>query len=284
MRTDLHVHSWFSDGKLSPREVVQRAQRAGLGLIALTDHDTTAGHAEAATEARRLGLTFVPGVEFTCRGVDDEIHLLAYHVDETHPAIRALCETTQRRLRERLLAVIERMRGHGWEVGVDEVERMAPHTRVLDRPHLAWLMMARGWVPSQRAAFERHLAPGGDCFVPFEGHPAADVIAIVRAAGGLAALAHPRYFNHPEGATEQSVAPLVEAGLGGIEVFHAAHGAEETARFLAIAHRFGLVVTGGSDCHGIAHADGRLGLEHPVVPDWVGPQFLERCAHLAGAG
>lgn len=280
---DLHLHSWCSDGLLSPAGEIAAAARARRHMVALTDHDTMAGIPEAAAEAERHGVRFVPGIEMTTvlEGGGEEIHLLAYHLRHDDPAIAALCARTQRALRERLAEVLEVMRTRiGRHVTMEEVEASAPHTRVIDRPHLARVMVARGWAVGSHEVFQRHLGSEGDCFVPLRGIHCGEAIAAVRAAGGIPVLAHPKYFRYPQGATPEDIGPLVEAGLLGLEVFHASHSLDEVGRYRAIAEEFDLLVTGGSDCHGAVLPGGKRGVDHECVPAWVGPQFEKRVREL----
>ncbi len=280
---DLHLHSWLSDGRISPSQVVQNAHAAGLDLISLTDHDTVEGLHEAAEEAQRLGIRFIPGVELTSAfhcDTYEEIHILGHFIDADSEALRAHCRETQSRLRDRLGHMLDALRTRGIEFTLSEIEAASPHTLVLDRPHLAWLMADRGTVDSSSEAFRRHLGSEGDCFVPLTGPSSATAIQTVKRAGGIAVLAHPRFVNYPNGVTEDQLAALVDMGLDGLEVYHGRHSPQEIERFSAMAKRFDLIVTGGTDCHGVVQPDGKRLIDHPVVPPWVGDQLLRRSEDL----
>ncbi|MBN1478250.1 PHP domain-containing protein [Candidatus Sumerlaeota bacterium] len=284
MRTDLHLHSWVSDGLLSPDETVRHAKAMGVELMALTDHDTMGGLADAEREAKRLGIKFVPGVEMTVGARGEEIHILGYLFERGDTSLEAICRETRGRLRERLAAMIERLRErHRFETSLEEVLGPVAHSDFPDRPHLARLMVEQGFVGTFEEAFARHLGQEGDCYLPLVGVEPAQAIGAIRSAGGIAVLAHPRYFNMPEGGTVETIRPLVDMGLGGIEVYHSRHSEEEIARFTAIAEHFDLVVTGGTDCHGVRLEGDHFAIENRCVPDGVGEAFLERCADLRGA-
>jgi predicted metal-dependent phosphoesterase TrpH len=280
---DLHLHSWLSDGRISPSQVVQNARAAGLDLIALTDHDTAEGFHEAAEEAQRLGIHLIPGVELTSAfhlGTCEEIHILGYFIDADSEALRAHCREAQSRLRDRLGRMLDALRTHGIEFTLSEIEAASPHTLVLDRPHLAKLMADRGAVSSFSEAFRRHLGSEGDCFVPLTGPSSNTAIQMIKRAGGIAVLAHPHYVDYPNGVTEDQLAALVDMGLEGLEVYHAHHSPQDIERFSAMAERFDLIVTGGTDCHGVVQPDGKRLIDHPVVPSWVGDQLLRRSEDL----
>jgi hypothetical protein len=283
---DLHLHSWLSDGLPSPTQVVDHAAEVGLNLIALTDHDTAAGHSEAAAAASRESIRLIAGIEMTTvrpNREDDEWHMLGYFVQPDHPTLLAQCADTQRALRERLARIISRLNARGRAVDFSEVDESAPNTEVLDRPHLARIMLQRGWVESFPEAFQRHLGHEGDCFSPLDGPTPEDAIACIHAAGGIAVLAHPKYVDYPRGATETDIRALAEAGLDGLEVHHLGHTPEEVKRYAAIASKLGLIVTGGSDCHGARQEDGRRPIETCCVPDWIEDQLLERCPEQTAA-
>jgi predicted metal-dependent phosphoesterase TrpH len=283
MKIDLHLHSHFSDGLPTPTQVVRNAHRVGIELMALTDHDTVGGLAEAATEAHRLGMGFVLGVEMTTsceRLTDSEVHILGYHIDPENQGLLDANRHTAACLRRRLQANIERLREHGFETSIEEVEAASPETHVLDRPHLARVMVNRGFVPTFHDAFVRHLGEEGDCHVALGGLTVAETVRIIREAGGLAVLAHPRYYDFPRGATSEDVAWLASLGIRGIEVYHSSHTPEEVERFTEFADEYDLIVTGGTDCHGAILEDGAMAIEHSPVPPWVGDQFLRRCEEL----
>jgi predicted metal-dependent phosphoesterase TrpH len=263
MRADLHVHSSASDGTEPPAEVMRRAARAGLDVVALTDHDTVAGHAEAAAAAGPV--TLLPGMELSCRLDGRSLHLLAYVFDPDQPDLAA--ELT--RIRDdrvlRARAMVDRLAGLGVDVSWEQVAAIAGQA-VVGRPHIARAMADSGAIAVPREAFTRDwIADGGRAYVGRYALDPVRAIGLVRAAGGVTVLAHPRAGGEGGraggwGVTDEQITGLAAAGLAGVEVFHPDQSDAERARLLALAHDLALVATGGSDDHG-SLTDYRLGCE-----------------------
>jgi 3',5'-nucleoside bisphosphate phosphatase len=264
VRADLHVHSNASDGTDAPAEVMRRASRAGLDAVALTDHDTVAGLAEAR-RALPESLTLVPGMELSCRLDGRSLHLLAYLFDPDYPE---LAEQTRRIRDDRVLrarAMVRRLADLGAAVTWDQVAAIAG-TAVVGRPHIARAMAASGVVPTPADAFTSDwIADGGRAYVAKYALDSSRAIRLVRAAGGAPVLAHPRSAR--EGGrgggwavSDDQIAALAAAGLAGIEVFHPDQSAPQRAGLLGLARDLGLVATGGSDDHG-ALTGHRIGSE-----------------------
>ena len=257
MRTDLHVHSSASDGTDPPAEVMRRAARAGLDVVALTDHDTVAGHAEARAAAGPV--TLLPGMELSCRLDGRSLHMLAYLFDADQPELAA--ELT--RIRDdrvlRARAMVDNLAGLGVEVSWEQVAAIAGQA-VVGRPHIARAMADSGAIASPREAFTRDwIADGGRAYVDRYALDPARAIGLVRAAGGVTALAHPR-AGRDTWVTNEQITRLAAVGLAGLEVFHPDQSEAERARLIALAHDLALVPTGGSDDHG-SLTDYRLGGE-----------------------
>ena len=257
MRTDLHVHSSASDGTDPPAEVMRRAAQAGLDVVALTDHDTVAGHAEARAAAGTL--TLLPGMELSCRLDGRSLHMLAYLFDPDQPELAA--ELT--RIRDdrviRARAMVDRLAGLGVDVSWEQVAAIAGQA-VVGRPHIARAMADSGAIASPREAFTRDwIADGGRAYVGRYALDPVRAIDLVRAAGGVTALAHPR-AGRDTWVTNEQIARLAAVGLAGLEVFHPDQSEAERARLIALAHDLALVTTGGSDDHG-SLTDYRLGAE-----------------------
>ncbi len=247
MRADLHVHSSASDGTDPPAEVMRRAARAGLDVVALTDHDTVAGHAEAAAAAGPV--TLLPGMELSCRLDGRSLHLLAYVFDPDQPDLAA--ELT--RIRDdrvlRARAMVDRLAGLGVDVSWEQVAAIAGQA-VVGRPHIARAMADSGAIGSPREAFTRDwIADGGRAYVGRYALDPVRAIGLVRAAGGVTVLAHPRAGRDTR-VTDEQITRLAAVGLAGLEVFHPDQSEAERARLLALAHDLDLVATGGSDDHG----------------------------------
>ncbi|MFZ0190699.1 MAG: PHP domain-containing protein [Streptosporangiaceae bacterium] len=248
MRADLHVHSNASDGTDPPAEVMSLAARAGLDVVALTDHDTVAGQAQAR-RALPESLTLVPGMELSCRLDDRSLHLLAYLFDPDDPDLAA--ETV--RIRDdrvlRAQAMVDRLIDLGVPITWDDVAAIAG-SAVVGRPHIARAMAASGAIASPDQAFTREwIADGGRAYVDRYALEAARAIGLVRAAGGVAVVAHPR-ANRDLLVTDEQIAGLAAAGLAGVEVFHPDQPEAEQASLLGLTRDLGLIATGGSDDHG----------------------------------
>jgi len=248
MRADLHVHSNASDGTDPPAEVMRRAAQAGLDVVALTDHDTVAGHAQAR-QALPESLTLVPGMELSCLLDGRSLHLLAYLFDPGHPELAA--ET--RRIRDdrvlRARAMVDRLVDLGVPISWDDVAAIAG-TAVVGRPHIARAMAASGAIASPDQAFTRDwIADGGRAYVGRYALDPVRAITLVRSAGGVAVLAHPR-ADRALMVSEAQIAGLAAAGLAGVEVFHPDQPESEQASLLGLTRDLGLIATGGSDDHG----------------------------------
>jgi predicted metal-dependent phosphoesterase TrpH len=262
VRADLHVHSNASDGTDPPAEVMSRAARAGLDVVALTDHDTVAGHAQAR-RALPGSLILVPGMELSCsldgnsRGVpggssprgQHSMHLLAYLFDPDDPDLAA---QTQRIRDDRVLraqAMVDLLVGLGVPITWADVAAIAG-SAVVGRPHIARAMAASGAIASPDQAFTRDwIADGGRAYVDRYALEPAHAIGLVRAAGGVAVVAHPR-ADRDLLVTDEQLAGLAAAGLAGVEVFHPDQPEAEQASLLALTRDLGLIATGGSDDHG----------------------------------
>jgi len=252
---DLHTHSTASDGTDTPEQLVRAAHRAGVDVLAITDHDTTGGW-DAAAAALPSGMRLVRGAEFSCvspTGREERpvsVHLLGYLFDPAHPAIVA----EQSRLRDervvRLARITEKMTADGYPVDVESVFEFVPEGTSVGRPHLARALVAAGVVESVNDAFATLLHNGSPYYVPKADTPVERAIAMVRAAGGVAVFAHPLARRRGRVVEPSVIADLATIGLGGVEVDHPDHAQEdrELLRELAAAHD--LVTTGSSDYHG----------------------------------
>jgi predicted metal-dependent phosphoesterase TrpH len=250
---DLHAHSTASDGAASPSDLVAAARRANLAAIAITDHDTVAGVREATSAAARLGIRLVPGVELSAVDADGETHLLGLHLSDLDALDGQLAELRDMR-RTRAERMVERLNALGVRVSMDDVLAQAAGGAI-GRPHVARALIARGWAPDMRTAFDRYLAAGRPAFVPKDRLSLADAIAIVHRAGGLAVLAHPG-----AAATTQRITALAALGLDGVEVRHPSHDDAEIGRILSLTERLGLLPSGGSDWHGAADGPRTIGV------------------------
>jgi predicted metal-dependent phosphoesterase TrpH len=247
MRADLHVHSTASDGTDPPAEVMRRAARAGLDVVALTDHDTVAGHAEARAAAGPVAL--LPGMELSCRLDGRSLHMLAYLFDADQPELAAELARIRDDRVLRARAMVDKLAGLGVNVSWGQVAAIAGQA-VVGRPHIARAMADSGAIASPREAFTRDwIADGGRAYVGRYALDPVRAIDLVRAAGGVTVLAHPR-AGRDTWVTNEQITRLAAVGLAGLEVFHPDQSEAERARLIALAHDLALVPTGGSDAHG----------------------------------
>jgi 3',5'-nucleoside bisphosphate phosphatase len=257
VRIDLHVHSSASDGTDPPAEVVRRAATAGLDVVALTDHDTVAGLGEAGA-ALPPGLALVPGMELSCLLAGRSVHLLAYLFDPEDPALSAETALIRDDRTHRAKAMVGRLAELGAPVTWDQVTGIAGDA-VVGRPHIARAMAEAGVVPTPADAFTSEwIGDGGRAHIGRYAPDPARAIALVRAAGGVPVLAHPRSPGYEIG--DEVITRLAAVGLAGVEVFHPDHDDAERGRLTALATSLDLAITGGSDDHGSFSASG-LGSE-----------------------
>ncbi len=257
MLIDLHTHSFASDGTESPAQVMQGAKAAGLTVVALTDHDTTAGWAEAAA-AVPAGLTLVPGVEISCslRGIS--LHLLGYLFDPSH---EALTEEMSRAYDDRIPRAREMVRllhEAGYGITWADVLRQCEPGATIGRPHIADALVAAGKVDDRAAAFATLLHNNSPYYVRHYAVEPVEAVRLVRVAGGVPVFAHPGAAQRGRIVTDEDIAALAEAGLAGLEVDHPDHPPEARAHLRGLADDLGLLVTGSSDYHG-AGKPNRLG-------------------------
>ena len=253
MRIDLHTHSSVSDGTESPAELLATARAAGLDVVALTDHDTTAGWA-LVEAARPQGLTVVPGMELSCRYFPGDrppisVHLLAYLFDPTHPAFAAERGRLRDERLERGARIVAALAADGYPVVWEEiVERSGGG--VVGRPHVARALVEAGIVDSVDAAFATLLNHRSPYYVAKADTDVREGIALVRAAGGVPVFAHGMATKRGRIVGDDAIAAMVEAGLLGLEVDHPDHSPQERAHLAGLADDLGLIVTGASDYHG----------------------------------
>jgi len=258
---DLHCHSTASDGTLSPAEVVQLARRTGLTALALTDHDTVGGVAEAAAEAAKVGLDFLSGIEISAEiPAPATLHILGYGVDPTSPALVELTRQLIEGRDNRNPRIIAKLNEMGVAVTMDEWHAEA-NGGVLGRPHLAAVLLRKGYVSSIKDAFNKYLGQGSPAYADKEKLTSRQALEMIRASGGLPVLAHAAQLRTENDAQlDTLVRGLVDQGLAGIEVFHSDHDAGWVAKTMALAQRYDLLKTGGSDFHGTNKKDIDLGL------------------------
>jgi len=242
---DLHSHTTASDGALTPRQLVRLAAKHGVRVLAVTDHDSTAGIPEAIDEARQLAsLEIVPGLEINCDVPGAEIHVLGYCLDWDAPWFQAFLGEQREERRRRVHRICERLTELGMPIDPTEIFALVPEGSA-GRPHVAQAMVNRGYVKTVREAFDRYLAATGPANVPRKRLTPVEAVRVIRRARGVPVLAHPGLANRDE-----LIPELVEAGLLGIETYYPEHSSAQTIAYREMCRRLGLVATGGSDFHG----------------------------------
>ena len=242
-RADLHCHTTFSDGTMTPEELLHCAKEQGLSGISITDHDTIDAYPQAAIIAKELNILLGSGVEFSCvfRGLS--VHILGYDFDLQHPSIENLCRRHQQRRTLRNKAILEKL--SRLSMPILEEELLAIGQRTVGRPHIAYLMVKKGYVNSIRDAFSRYIGDGKPCFDPGTGISVEETIETIHQARGKAFVAHPHLL---EGASK--IKELLKLPFDGIECHYARFGPEREKRWVKIAKEKGWLISGGSDFHG----------------------------------
>ena len=273
---DLHSHTTASDGTFTPEELVREAARRGVRVLAVTDHDSTEGLAAALDEAtRHRPLEIVPGIEINCDVEGGEVHVLGYCLDYEAPWFQDFCRAQREERRARVHRMAARLADLGMPIDAEEVFAIVREGSA-GRPHVAQVMVRRGYVKTVREAFDRFLASGKPGHVPRAKLAPADAVRLIRRAGGVPVLAHPGIGDH-----DALIPSLVEAGLMGIECYYSEHSAAKTAGYVETCRRLDLVATGGSDFHGPKVRAGQLGI--PSVPLAVWESLKAKAALARGS-
>jgi predicted metal-dependent phosphoesterase TrpH len=244
---DLHAHTTASDGRSTPRELVDRARAVGVTTLAVTDHDTMAAVPEVAALAAAAGLGFVPGIEITSVSRGKDAHVLGYFLSPEAPGLSELITDQRRRRVERAREIGQRLEQMGAPIDVDALLATAGERsgKAIARPQIAQALITAGHVATIAEAFDRFLGENCAAYVPHTGASPAEVVRLIAAGGGIASLAHPGHLKQ-----DDVIPELVEAGMAALEVYHSSHDETATAHYLQIARRHSLAVTGGSDYHG----------------------------------
>ena len=245
MYTDLHLHTTFSDGTYSPEELASEARRFNLVAVALTDHDTVEGCARMRAACGQAGIEFIPASELTAEIDGIELHMLGYFLDVENAALLKAMRRFQQGRQDRIREIVARLQKLHVPVEEEEVFALA-NCKSPGRPHVARVLIQRKVCATLDEAFERFLKKNRPGWVPKEKILATDALDIIHQAGGLAVLAHPGLAR-----SEEAIPALIEAGLDGLECFHTRHSASASEYYVGVAEEHHLVVTGGSDCHGM---------------------------------
>jgi hypothetical protein len=268
---DLHSHTTASDGTLGPAELVREAVRRGVRVLAVTDHDSTEGLAEAMAEAaHHPPLQIVPGIEINCDVEGAEIHILGYCMDYETPWFQDFCRRQREERRARILRMVDRLAELGMPIDPEAVFAIVREGSA-GRPHVAQVMLARGYVKTVREAFDKYLGSGKPGHVPRVKLTPADAVRLIRKARGVPVFAHPGLADRDE-----LIPDLLAAGLMGIESYYSEHSAAQTASYVQMCRDLRLVPTGGSDFHGPRVRAGSLGV--PRIPMVVWEELKAKAA------
>jgi predicted metal-dependent phosphoesterase TrpH len=260
-RVDLHTHTYYSDGALSPYELVRLAKSRGIAALAVTDHDTVDGLPEAADAGEKFGVEVVNGVEMSVTLGEQELHLLGYFFDPENEGLRRHFEYFSIERKKRVERMVERLRHLGITLDLEKILARAG-VGAPGRPHVAAALVEAGYVETYQEAFDRFLRDEGAAYVSKPHFEARVAIEMLHDAGGICVLAHPGHWT-----SDETVDRLLRSGLDGIEVIHPAHDLMLTQYYRQLAQRQGLIETGGSDYHGLREDDevrlGQYSLPYP---------------------
>ncbi|MBH0177366.1 MAG: PHP domain-containing protein [Nitrospira sp.] len=258
-RLDLHLHTTHSDGSVTPTEVINLAHKAGVTALAITDHDITTGIREATLAGQEHGIDVIPGVEISSIMGTSELHILGYFLDYHDARLNERLARLRDSRHRRNPKIIERLQAAGIAITYEEVRALAG-TDSVGRPHIARVLMEKGVVASAKEAFDLWLADGRPAYVPRELPTPSDAMQWIREAKGLPVLAHPTWVKTRDGTLTDLVRQLKTDGLDGVEVHYSTHTPRQTREYLALAKQLDLLVTGGSDFHGLTKPDIDVGI------------------------
>ena len=288
LNIDLHCHSVISDGTLAPREVVRRAARNGVQLLALTDHDEVAGLAEAADEAQQIGLPFIPGVEISVSWADETIHIVGLRIDPADSGLLAGLASVREGRDARARQIGEGLARAGFAGAYEGAQRFAGNPNLVSRSHFARYLVEIGARPNMKAVFSDYLVRGKPGYVPHRWARLADAVGWIRGAGGIAVMAHPARYRLSETALWALVDEFRACGGRGIEVLSGSHSQADAQRFARWSREFGLAASRASDFHDPDESHYDLGclplLPDSVEPIWAGwPEIQALRPHLETA-
>ncbi|KZE31772.1 3',5'-nucleoside bisphosphate phosphatase [Crenobacter luteus] len=279
---DLHFHSTASDGGLAPAEVVARAAERGAKLVALTDHDCTAGLADARQAAEAAGIGFVDGVEVSVTWGKHTLHIVGLDIDPAHEAIVHGLQTIRDGRVNRARAMGEGLARVGIDGAFDGAMAHCDNPEMIGRTHFARWLVEAGHVKDVRTVFRKYLTPGKPGYVPHQWASLEDAVGWIRASGGVAVIAHPGRYELGRTLTERLIADFTAAGGEAIEVVSGSHSLDETHKYALLAERFGLLASAGSDFHAPGEGARDVGLTQPLPP--ICKPVWARFAAAAGLG
>ena len=283
MKVDLHCHSHFSDGTLSPTELVKCAHERGISHLALTDHDTLEGLAEARNAAEELGLNLINGIEFSCTWEKQLLHIVGLDIDPSNASLRAGVATNRRLRLERADAMFEDLEQHGIDIR-DSVSKQIQDRGVPTRPHFAQALVEQGYAKDKKQAFKRFLVRGKPGYIPMVWPSLEQVGGWIEAAGGIAVLAHPNRYKFTRTKLSRLISEMIPAGILGIEVSTSTTDKQQSTMLGQLSLQFGLLSSIGSDFHSLDQPWARLGSAadlskelNPVWANFITPTKKQAC-------
>lgn len=244
MKADLHIHTTFSDGLLTPEQVVEKAHALKIPAIAITDHDTLQGIPPALKLSKKYPLTIIPGIEISTNYKEREVHILGYYIDFKDAHFQEILVNLQKKRVKRAKMIIEKLQKLSLDISFSEIEQKSQGSSI-GRPHIAEILCKKNYVKNIKEAFEKYLGKGKPAYVPRETLSPFEAIDLIKQNGGLPVLAHPGLVkNH------NVVMDIIDYGLIGIEVYHKEHNYFQCKFYKKLAQKNNLIITGGSDCHG----------------------------------
>ncbi|MBE2190453.1 MAG: PHP domain-containing protein [Desulfobulbaceae bacterium] len=248
-KVDLHMHTYYSDGALSPEELLVKAQSVGLSVISITDHDTLDGCINAMSLAPKYGIEIITGCEFSCNDAEREFHVLGYNVDPDNKHLKFHLHNFRNARLVRAKQIHKKLRNMGMMIDFDDILIKADQAPIT-RPHIAQILLEKGYVETLRQAFDKFIGDSGPAFHPKAVFPVSQAIKLINQANGVAVLAHPANF-----VDQPTLYKMIQSGLDGIEVIHPMHNQSQREFYRSIAAQYWLLETGGSDFHGNREQD-----------------------------
>ncbi|RMH72998.1 MAG: PHP domain-containing protein [Gemmatimonadetes bacterium] len=261
-RADLHMHSVFSDGKSTPSELVDLAKAHHLTAIAITDHDVMDAYPDICEYGKRQNVEVIPGVELSANYQEKDVHILGYFVDPEHPELKATMRHCRESRHERAKQMVEKLNQQNVNISFDRVAEIAGEGAI-GRPHIAQALLESGYVYEWQEAFHRFIGYHNEAYVAKAGLSPAEAFRLIHDAGGIAVWAHPGSIRQDKWLTE-----FVAQGLDGLEVHHPVHDPHRRRQYAALARKYGLIPTGGTDFHGdpqTTPAIGAISVSYDVV-------------------
>lgn len=256
MQVDMHIHTIESDGTYTPEEIIQRAFKNHVTVVAITDHDTVAGVEAGRIAAEKIKMEYIPGIEISCNTQGLEVHILGYYLNLEDKKFLAELEELKRARDERNLKIIEKLKKIGIIVDIEELKQMAPGN-IISRLHFANYLVKKGIVSSKNDAFIKYLGKNGLAYVPKENFPPERAVKIIKENGGFVSLAHPKLITLDDQVLNELILKLKEVGLDALEAQYTSFSKIERQKYKRLAKKYSLIITGGSDFHG----DNREGVD-----------------------